>query len=269
MQSLIPASPSPNPLEEHGLLPALCRVVNYIRAIIADIISAIALAILFPVDLECFDPKKPEDCDPSQRPILLIHGFLGSSNNWAYHRYHLLQAGYRNIFTVNLGDPRKSIEEYAKIVAAKVQAIKTLTGRADITLVGHSMGGLVAQQFRYTEPGAEASVKKIVTIGTPCFGSHMAYLASWASTAAQEMLPNSEFVCRLQQAASTDQTTEYVHIATKTDLLVRPVVSALGASGPHSSIRVQNATGHIQYLFSPTTTRLLEESLHDARHNTV
>lgn len=269
MQSLAPLPLSPNPLDEPGLLPALCRIVNYIRAIIADIISVIALAILFPLDLERFDPKRPEDCDPSARPILLIHGFLGSSNNWAYHRYHLLQAGYRNIFTVNLGDPRKSIEDYAKIVAAKVQTIKMLTGRADITLVGHSMGGLVAQQYRYTEPGAEACVKKIVTIGTPCFGSYMAHLASWASTAAQEMLPNSEFVCRLQQAASTDQVTEVVHIATKTDLLVRPVVSALGVNGPHSSIRIQNATGHIHYLFSPTTAGLLEEALRDTRQEIV
>jgi pimeloyl-ACP methyl ester carboxylesterase len=265
---MLPITQTPlDPMEERGLLPTLCRVVNYIRAIIADIVSAIALAILFPVDLERFDPKKPEECDPSQRPILLIHGFLGSSNNWVYHRYCLLQAGYKNIFTVNLGDPRKSIEDYTKIVAAKVETIKALTGRADIVLVGHSMGGLVAQQYRYTEPGADACVKKIITIGTPCFGTHVALAASWASTAAQEMQPNSELVSRLQQAASADQATEYIHIATKADMMVRPVVSALGASGPRSSTRVLNATGHIQHLFSPATAGLLEESLRDVRQD--
>ena len=124
------------------------------------------------------------------------------------------------------------------------------------------MGGLVAQEYRYSERSAGANIKKIITIGTPLLGTHVAHLASWVSESAKEMLYKSDFVKNLQRQAKTDLYTEYDTIATRTDYIVRPILSALGEKKPRSTAEVLNATGHISYLFSPSVARQLEESLH-------
>jgi triacylglycerol lipase len=261
-----PTIEPPRPTDQWAVIAALRIIVEHVWSLIVDVVSAVALAILFPLNLEWFDPKKTDSKEASesgwnQRPILLIHGFLGSSNNWVYQRYRLHKAGYRNVFTVNLGDPRKSIEEYVKTVAAKAKEIGEITGRSDLTLIAHSMGGLVAQRYLYTEPGAQERVKTVITIGTPCLGTKVAYLASLVSSAAREMIPDSEFIRQLASSARSDKTTNYVHIASKTDMIVRPTTSALGVERPRSSTRVLNPMGHVTYLFSSDVANQLEESL--------
>jgi pimeloyl-ACP methyl ester carboxylesterase len=45
-----------------------------------------------------------------------------------------------------------------------------------ITLIGHSMGGLVARSFLETVPRGAAMARRLITIGTPHLGSPLAYL---------------------------------------------------------------------------------------------
>ena len=84
-------------------LPEPVRHIAYfIQSIVTGIFSIITLGIIFPIDLERRDPQEGS---PTQTPILFIHGFCGSSNNWLYHRHRLEGAGYKNLFTINLGTP--------------------------------------------------------------------------------------------------------------------------------------------------------------------
>ena len=250
----MPVGTPPTPESHRRELSFVRSCYNHVRAALADFVSAIALGVLFPFNEEKWlDPKKKEDCK-DQTPILLIHGFLGSSNNWIYHRNYLKKAGYGNIFTVNLGDPRKSIEEYSDIVAKKIEEIKRLTGKQDIVLVGHSMGGLVAQEYLYSHPDELDHVKKIITIGTPLHGTRIGCLASWISKAAKEMIYQSDFVEALQKRAK-DDSARYDAISTETDHIVFPAESAFGnGENPEPSLE---ATGHISYLFSFSTAKKL------------
>jgi triacylglycerol esterase/lipase EstA (alpha/beta hydrolase family) len=203
------------------------------------------------------------DCDSSQTPILLIHGFCGSSNNWLYHIQRLREAGYKNIFTINLGSPFRSIDDYAcrvKHMVAKIQGL--LPEHPGIALVGHSMGGLVARHYRYTYADAQhENVQKIFTIGTPLDGTYLAYLASWISPAARQMEPGSSYVQQQQQFARCDDTTKYVHIGTNVDSIVVPGSSALKGGSQHIKTAVLDATGHVEYLFSDATADLLIDEL--------
>lgn len=79
------------------------RVINVIRATVVDVFGLIAMPCLFPVLQTRFDPKKKAQITGNQTPILLVHGYLGNSSDWAYQKYHYKNAGYDNIFTVNLG----------------------------------------------------------------------------------------------------------------------------------------------------------------------
>lgn len=241
--------------------PVRC-IAQYIQSIVTGIFSLIALAILLPIDLEKLDPKTPEECDPHQTPILLIHGFCGSSNNWLYHIQRLKEAGFKNIFTINLGSPLKSIEEYGERIRQKVSTIKRLTGCCDLNIFGHSMGGLVGLFYNLTLANKEhINIRKIVTIGTPVNGTYLAYLASFASKAAQQMEPSSPFVQELQRLALNDDRTEYVHIGSRVDSIVVPYSSSFEGRGQHTKNILLEATSHIEFLFSDETADLLIEEL--------
>lgn len=240
-------------------LPEWIRwIANLVQVVVTEVFGILSLIALFPVDLTKQDPKTAKEIDPDQTPILMIHGFLGSSNNWVYHKSRLKAAGYKNIFSINLGNPLVSIDEYAKRVDEKVKEIQRITGRKDIRIVSHSMGGLVARQWRYTRAG-DADVKDIVTLGTPLDGTYVSYITLGLSSCANEMRPGSDFVKKQQALASLDNETDYYHIATKVDLVILPMDSAKRGGSPKSNVKVDtlDATGHVGYLFSDKAADLV------------
>ena len=244
------------------LLPEKLRIAaNWVQTIVTETFGVIALGVMFPFNSTWFDPKKKEDCDPNQTPILMIHGFMGSGNNWEYHRHLLHKNGHKNVFTVNLGSPFKSIsaepekpgESYAEAVEKKVAEIKRLTGRDDLIIVGHSMGGLVGKQYIYNH--AEKQGVKVlgeISMGTPHNGTKMAKLVSKMFTPAEQMEYGSEFVKGLQEKARDDQQCKYYHVAAKPDLVIFPQTSAHHSEACLREEHWLDATGHVGYLFSHT-----------------
>lgn len=67
----------------------------------------------------------------------------------------------------------------------------------DVTIVGHSMGGLVGR-YLLTKPGETAGVRAFVSIGTPHLGTRVADFAPW-SKSAQQMRIESNFLRRLRE----------------------------------------------------------------------
>lgn len=88
------------------------------QATVVDLMAKVALATIFPFSQTKYDPKKGE-VDGSQTPILLVHGYLHNSSGWGYFRYRLNQAGFKNVFTVDLGSPFLSIVEYGEKLKEK------------------------------------------------------------------------------------------------------------------------------------------------------
>lgn len=234
----------------------LRAVANQIQSFGREILAVISQIFVAPIDLTKKDPKTFKEIDPNETPTLLIHGFLGSSNNWIYHRERLVSAGYKNVFTINLGDPRLPIEEYAKKVDEKIKEIKTLTGRSDIRFVCHSMGGLVAREWHYNH-NVDTKVRDIVTIGSPLNGTHVANATLGLSECGKQMYPDSPFVKAQQERASQDTETNYYHIGSNTDLVILPNSSAHAGAAPNAKLDTLDCTGHVGYLFSDTTADLL------------
>lgn len=229
---------------------------HLIQSVAHEILACVTLGFLFPINLTRFDPKNEEDIDKTQVPVLLIHGFLGGSNNWIYHKRRLKEEGYKNVFTIDLGSPLNSIEEYGIMVKKKVDEIRNLTGRDDIILVGHSMGGLVARQYLYHNKPKEVTVRQVITLGTPLAGTKVARLASWINSCvcAQEMLPKSKLTEDLQKCEDKDKLTKFYHVGTKVDLIIRPRKSATPEDHEKT---VLNATPHAGYLFSDAAGDIL------------
>ena len=90
----------------------------------------------------------------SEQDLLILHGFLGMSDNWKTHAKKLSKIGYR----VHLIDQRNhgrsfwsndfSYEQMAKDVADYCETFKL----KNILLLGHSMGGKTAMNFAFNYP---------------------------------------------------------------------------------------------------------------------
>jgi len=235
---------------------SLRRTVNRVHATVVDFLSAGILGIFVPINLEKLDPKKYNPAGGT--PILLLHGFLGTSSNWIYHRYRLKNAGHKNVFTINLGHPFTSIENYAECVKEKVSKIQEITRRKDLIIIAHSMGGNVAREYRYEYAEAQgAIVKKIITLGTPLEGTRIANLAPGLSRAAKEMRHQSSFVMDHKEHAKKDKKTRYFHISTRVDHIILPPSSARKGGGKRRRCVTLRATGHVGYLFSSKVAGLI------------
>jgi esterase len=87
-------------------------------------------------------------------PIVLLHGFLGSSRNWQtagaglVSRYHVFALDLRNH-----GRSPHASEMTHEALAADVLAWMDAQGFARVALLGHSLGGKVAMRLACRSPG--------------------------------------------------------------------------------------------------------------------
>lgn len=154
------------------------------------------------------NPKSLKSTTPGnpRKATILVHGFLHNRSAWIYLRPQLeSKPDVGTVFTLNLGSPFQTIENYAEILRKQVAEIKKMAPdeALEINLVGHSMGGLVSAYYavdnleKNTQNGVH--VVKIVTLASPLQGTPVAYLASWCCPCAKEMLPGSNFLKNLQE----------------------------------------------------------------------
>ena len=109
-------------------------------------------------------------CDPSERPILFLHGFLGSGDTWTNHAMRLSSNGYCDehivAFDWNTLDQAEDAGEVqlAKL-DARIDALLIATGASQVDLVGHSAGGGLS--YSYLEDADRAAkVAHYVHIGS-------------------------------------------------------------------------------------------------------
>ncbi|HEY4831006.1 MAG TPA: alpha/beta fold hydrolase, partial [Waddliaceae bacterium] len=200
------------------------HVGNTIKTLVKEVFCLLTCAVLYPISQTWFDPKK-EEINQNQNPVLLVHGYLHNSSAWTYYRYRLNKAGFNNVFTIDLGHPLQSIEDYAEKVKKKVSEIQILTGKSTITLIGHSMGGLVSS-FYATKLASEQGifVSEVVTLGSPLNGSRFSVIGF--GECARQMGRESNFVKGLQEKVRASNI-PFIHFGSQTDELVRPTVSAI------------------------------------------
>lgn len=191
------------------------------------------------------------------RPLLLVHGYMNYNTVWLFHAKRLKKAGFGPIFTLNLGYPFRSIEGHAEKVKQKAEHIAQETGRNDLILIGHSMGGLVSSYYA-TELAEANTVTDVVTIASPLQGTHVARIG--AGKCALQMRRQSDFVDELSQEILKSSFTRYYHIATELDQLVIPYHSSL--LGDHFEHHyILDDIGHIALLFSEKVNRKIIEWL--------
>lgn len=120
--------------------------------------------------------------DPSGPVVVLLHGILGSGDYW--HAVAELLPRHRVVAIDLLGfgrapRPARAAYDYPEHCRAIVRTLDALGLDGRVTLVGHSMGALIALRLAADHP---ARVERLVLIGMPVFASAVAARRAIART---------------------------------------------------------------------------------------
>lgn len=106
---------------------------------------------------------------PGKRiPVVLVHGYLCNQRIWDDVTPQLRAQGH-DVYAVNLEPLFCSIDQYAEVLEAAVQALLKHSSQSQVALVGHSMGGLAIRAWLRAYGASRAA--RVVTLGTPHVGT--------------------------------------------------------------------------------------------------
>lgn len=213
------------------------KAVHWMHALTFEIPALMGVALIRLI------PTKEKVLGNGQ-PILLVHGYMNHGSVWRLPKKRLEAMGFGPVYTINLGHPFQSISVYAEKVKEKGEQIAKETGRKDLILIGHSMGGIVASLYavKFAKP---QTVTDVVTIGSPLNGTYIAHIGLGKN--AREMEPNSPLLQELKQSMKEHKEIRFHHIGTKSDLLIVPRSSAIIPENNHF---VFDDLGHASLLYS-------------------
>ncbi|HLB53414.1 MAG TPA: alpha/beta hydrolase [Chlamydiales bacterium] len=219
------------------------------------ILSAQMLRIFFYIF-----PMKQRLGDPSGTPILLIHGYLHNSSGWFLFRRALAKRKLGPIYTIDLFHPFWPISKYAELIEKKREAIRRETGKEELKLVGHSMGGLAA--LWYAAHLAKIPTQ-VITLGSPLHGTYAAFLALGQN--GKEMRPRSFFMKEMKEILMRKEFFFY-HLGSMSDQLILPASSAFTGQNSKREYRIEDL-GHMSLLFSPCVFKKVVAWLHEDKES--
>jgi triacylglycerol esterase/lipase EstA (alpha/beta hydrolase family) len=212
------------------------------------------------------------------RPVVLVHGIFGNlTNNWFALSPLLKNNGYC-VFALTYGARLGVFGGVAPMVdssrelAAFVDRVLKATGAAQVDLVGHSEGALLARYYLKFDGGA-TKVHALIQLAPPNHGTTLFGLTSIARRlpgapaltnavcpACWDMFAGSDLLTRLNAGGETLPGVTYGVIVTRYDQLLVPASSANLAGDNVKTIVVQRQcpldfTEHVALAFDHIALR--------------
>jgi triacylglycerol esterase/lipase EstA (alpha/beta hydrolase family) len=170
-------------------------------------------------------------------PVLLIHGYVCNSGYWL-PMSRLLKRARISHYGIDLEPPVASIDDFVPQVQAAVERLCVATGSAQVIILGHSMGGLVARA--YLRRHGHARIARVVTLGTPHHGTALAHFGPGSNAA--QMRRGSEWLGTLAASEANLQRTLFSSIYSVHDNIIAPQDSS---ELPGARNLVFGAIGHV------------------------
>jgi pimeloyl-ACP methyl ester carboxylesterase len=159
---------------------------------------------------------------PAQRPLLMLHGILCNHAVWRRLAARLAAAGFTPVAAPDFEPLDAGIEAYCACAERELLALHRQC-RAPVTIVAHSMGGLIARSLLATF-GPEV-ISRVVTVASPHHGTALARCLPLA--AARQMRPQSDWLVALNAAQESRFPVPLTSIHGCDDNLVVPAESAM------------------------------------------
>lgn len=218
--------------------PALpASPVHTLAFLIREWVVSIAVVPLLLLGLRPAPAPAPHPTTESRVPVLLLHGYdMNRATMWPLAAY-LHARGWKWAHAVNHATWDNPIAAHARQVAEHIQALQVASGAPQVDIVAHSMGGIIAAWYATRMNGA-ANIRRIVTIGTPWLGTHLARLG-WRAES-RDMQPGGSVIADIQ-----DLTVPVTCIWTQCDLVVVP---ARNSVRPQAKVVEIPVAGHLDML---------------------
>ena len=247
-----------------GILSTALRRPETYTGHLREALAAARCAALYPLGLAetALSTGRPAGDAVHDTPVLLVHGYGHNRSGWFLLQHALRRAGFTSIHTMNyVAWGNEGVPQIAERLAARVAAIKALTGAEKVHLVGHSLGGVLIRWY-VQELGGDRHVDTAITVASPHEGTVAAMAAP--GPCARDLRPGSRVIRRLAAGARPSDVT-WVALYSNLDLLVQPAVSGrlrdarLGAE----NVLVKDH-GHLGIMTSPVVVRAIVERLESA-----
>jgi len=166
--------------------------------------------------------------------ILCVHGFQMNGTCFEGLRQVLHQNGY-NSSAVDLGKPYIPVANYVRALEQQLERLNVADPEQKISIIAHSMGGLVVRMLLAERPDMGAQLQKVITLGTPHQGTALfdKLNNNWLS---RVFHPHSEQILNLANLHQSAPALEVISIASEHDLIVFPAEYALLENSQHEKL---------------------------------
>ncbi len=208
-----------------GLSPARRRLAVLLAVAVVAVL-AVAAGLLLP-RLAADDPAPVAQEVPG--PVLLVPGYGGSTRSLEPLAARLTAAGRDATVVPVPGDGTGDLTASADALAAAAAEALARTGADSVDVVGYSAGGVVARLW--VADGGAATVRRVVTLGSPHHGTTLADLATGIAPAqcpagCRQLTTDSPLLGRLNAGDETPAGPTWVSVWTTADETVTPPESA-------------------------------------------
>ncbi|GIM86104.1 alpha/beta fold hydrolase [Salinispora arenicola] len=209
----------------------------------------------------------------TDNPVIIVGGLSGIAVAYGPLAARLKHDGFRPFVYELPGLGFGDIPTSARAFADYVDQVRATTGAAQVDLVGHSEGGLVARYY-LKRLGGTGSVGRYVSLGSPQYGTYVANILAFLGlgscagvVACQQMTIGSDFITDLNAGDDTPGSVSYTAVRTRQDQLVRPVDNAMLADGA-TNVLIQSScpwrlVGHLGLVLDGTTYTVIRQALRD------
>jgi triacylglycerol lipase len=178
------------------------------------------------------------------RPVLLVHGFGGTTASWSLVAQALTARGL-TVEAITYVPFGTSVEQLADRLVVEVQRILNQTGADKLHLVGHSLGGVVIAQA-IASGGLNGQVDTVVTLGSPFGGSPWAHVLPFGAIV-RALRDGSPLLCRLASTPVPDGV-RWMAFTASLDMVV-PGLRSMPAHAQVETVTVRGV-GHLGMLLS-------------------
>jgi triacylglycerol lipase len=240
------------------------------RALVAVLATAGLLVAAAPASAQApgVPPPGANDfaCRSATPPVILVHGTFGDMTvSWNLVSPALKTAGYC-VFALDLVRRAMApIDKSADKLAAFIDEVRTRTGAATVSLVGHSQGGMLGRYVAKFRDKA-AVIDDIVGLAPSSHGTKnpLAPGAGFFCPACAEQAAGSAFMRKLNTAPEAPPPPSYTVVSTKFDEVVTPYRSQAleGATNVVLQDRCpEDITDHVGIIYDPIALQWVMNAL--------
>ena len=182
-------------------------------------------------------------------PVIFIHGYFQNRADFAWLAGRFRKAGKGPLYGFNY-PWFDSVDRNVPRLDRFVQRVCAESGARKVTLVAHSLGGLVALEYAHSAAGT-GRVAHCITVGTPHAG--VLWRGPIPGRVARELRAGGAFATQRQERAVVAPT---LSVYSTHDNIVHPPSTCELSSRGGSDVAI-DGLGHLSLLYSPEVARVL------------